>query len=62
MNLRKTGIKMVLFGLLGIFLAPYLPASGYVVTAFLTFIIGAGAFLIFFGSFDRMDQDNDKEK
>ena len=55
MNYRKTGIKMVLFGILSIFLLPYLPISSYIRMAFTTFIIGSGIFLIFFGSFDRMD-------
>jgi len=55
MNYRKTGIKLVLFGILAIFLLPYFPISTYIRMAITTFMIGSGIFLIFFGSFDSMD-------
>jgi len=55
MNYRKTGIKLVLFGILSIYLLPYFPINVYIRMAFTTFIIGSGVFLIFFNSFDHMD-------
>lgn len=55
MQFKKTGIKLLIFAVLGLFLYAYIPVTSYIKIAVLTFLFGAGFFLVFFDGYKYMD-------